>query len=128
MPREKYKADRHGKIARLVRFSVADAERIRGVSRSLGMSLVTFYEAAAKAYLAARAERVSLPPTPTPTGVQFDILTVRLDPKMFEKLGAIASRDGVHIGRVLATATNYGTTLAKLEKGSHRVQNSSCDA
>ena len=116
MPREKYKADKHGKIARLVRFSVVDAERIREVSRSLGVSLVTFYEIAAKAYLAARAERDSPPPTPTPTGVQFDILTVRLDPKIFEELGAIASRDGVNIGRILATATNYGTIFAESEK------------
>lgn len=128
MPREKYKSDRHGKIARLVRFSVADAERIRAVSQSLGMSLVTFYGTAATAYLAARAEQDSPPLTPTPTGVPFEILTVRLDPEIFEELGAVALRDGVHVGRILATATYYGTTRAEPDRGSHQAQDNDCGA
>ncbi len=113
MAATKYKTDKHGKIARLVRLATPDAERVRAACNSAGITLLSFYTSAAKAYLKARAENTVIPITPTPTGVQFDVLTVRVSPGLFEELEAAATRDGVHLGRLLATALIYGVDLVE---------------
>lgn len=113
MAATKHKTDKAGKIARLVRLAKPDAERIRTACNSAGITLLSFYSTAAKAYLKARAQNTTIPITPTPTGVQFDVLTVRVDPSLFDELEAAANRDGVHLGRLLATTLIYGIDLVE---------------
>ncbi|WP_193189019.1 hypothetical protein [Nisaea sediminum] len=111
----KRKTDRDGRIAQLIRVAATDAERIRETCRANNITLIDFFEGAAKAYMSAQEKTGDIPLVPTPKNVPFAVFTVRLYPETHARILALSERFGRSLGREMATALLFGVN--HLEQG-----------
>lgn len=117
MPVKNYKTDRAGYVCRIIRLTEASANHIREQCEDHGITLLTFYEGSALAYLKARKQGEQIPIVPTPFNTQFHVLTVRLSPPIFHQLDELSKSDGFNLGRILATMLTYGSSLLDTPDG-----------